>query len=89
MKVEQRKWIRFLLTATPERKTEVWLVQTLDEMDLGEIKFNSRWRKYSFYPLRETLYEQDCLWDIADFCAKKTEEWRRRPRAERAEGMKA
>jgi hypothetical protein len=72
----QPKWVRFVLTDTPGRKTKVWLVQTKDGEDLGEIKFWPRWRKYSFFPLPNTLYEQDCLWDIADFCARKTQEWK-------------
>ncbi len=72
----QAKWVRFVLSDTPERKTNVWLVQTKDGEDLGEVKFWPRWRKYSFFPLPNTLYEQDCLWDIADFVAKKSLEHR-------------
>ena len=34
---------------------------------LGYIKWNNRLRKYAFYPLESSYYEEVCLRDIAEF----------------------
>lgn len=34
---------------------------------LGEIKWYAPWRKYSFFPAVNTLYEVKCLTDIIEF----------------------
>lgn len=34
---------------------------------LGVIRWYGAWRKYAFFPETQTLYEQDCLRDIAQF----------------------
>ena len=61
------KWINFVLAKQGE-KTNVWQVKTKDNFDiLGEIKWFSRWRRYAFFPYSVTIYEQDCLRDIANF----------------------
>ena len=61
------KWIEFIQMRRTE-KTIIWDVVTKDGgVVLGEIKWFGRWRKYSFYPKPETVYEQACLRDIAAF----------------------
>jgi hypothetical protein len=58
-------------------KTKRFIVATADtHADLGWIRFYPRWRKYAFYPNSGTLYESDCLHDIANFCADETRTWR-------------
>lgn len=47
-------------------KTEVWRVQNGDLL-LGKISFWSKWRRYAFFPRPETLYETQCMTDIAGF----------------------
>lgn len=39
---------------------------------LGEVRWFGRWRKYAFFPLPGTLYEENCMRDIADFCVHAT-----------------
>lgn len=68
--------MQFVERALPERKTKVWIVRSKDYEDLGTVKFYGSWRCFAFFPLDHTLFEHNCLWDIADFCAKKTTEWR-------------
>lgn len=34
---------------------------------LGEIKWYSRWRRYVFYPLNDTLFDSECLKDIISY----------------------
>lgn len=62
------RWIRFALGPKQNPKTSIWLVIAKDgDMPLGEIRWWGRWRKYAFFPNPETLYENTCLRDIAEF----------------------
>ena len=61
------KWIEFI-QMRHTGKTAVWDVVTKEGGGvLGEVKWFGRWRKYSFYPKPDTIYEQTCLRDIAAF----------------------
>lgn len=70
------KWIRFdLMEATT--KTPQFKVVTMDgTAHLGVVKFRPQWRKFGFFPFIDTLYEADCLRDIATFCEERTAAWR-------------
>jgi len=48
---------------------------------LGTIKWFGRWRKYCFYPVENTIYEETCLRDISQFIEEET-------KAHRASGKK-
>lgn len=66
------KWITFSET-TPNPKTKVWLVIANDgAIILGKISWFGRWRRYCFFPAAETVFEQDCLRDIAEFIEAQT-----------------
>jgi hypothetical protein len=52
---------------TPGRKTQIWNVLTKDGFVLGQVKWFSRWRKYCFFANGETVFEQTCLGDLAEF----------------------
>ena len=70
------KWIEFTeIPNKPKTKTKIWLIQTKNcETFLGKVKWFSAWRKYAFFPCTNTVYEQDCLRDIADFTENVTKE---------------
>lgn len=54
-------------------KTQFWRVETKDGgVLLGHVSWWPRWRKYVFNPASSTLFEQDCLRDIAEFCESAT-----------------
>ncbi len=74
-------WIEFWLQeAKYTRKTQEWCVFTLNgEELLGEIKWFGRWRKYCFFPLEETVYEEKCLREIAIFIERLTQ-WHKYPK---------
>lgn len=77
------KWID-IWEAEASTKTKRFMVTvagTRDEV-LGEIRFFPRWRKYSFFPQTGSLYEADCLRDIASFCETETVGWRMSKRIE-------
>lgn len=65
----ESKWINIkFLSDSPTAKTKIYEVTTKDDSQiLGYIKWFGRWRKYAFYPESNTLYEQDCLRDIANY----------------------
>lgn len=70
-------WINFKEVAIiPPQKTKVWHVYTVKgEEILGSVKWFGRWRRYAFFPLN-SVFEQDCLRDIANFIEEKTREHR-------------
>jgi hypothetical protein len=70
-------WIRFGEPTQREgQKTLRWLVTTADARAvLGTVAWYSRWRGYAFYPT-PSIFEEDCLREIADFCEARTREHR-------------
>lgn len=71
------KWLKFEDGGLSKSgKTKVWNVCTLEGQILGRIGWFGGWRKYSFYPGSDTVFEQDCLRDIADFCQAETRKHR-------------
>lgn len=77
------KWIEFLAAgASPSGKTAKYAVRAKDgDALLGVVRWFAPWRKYAFFPQPETLYEQDCLRDIAAFCEAETRAHRERKSA--------
>lgn len=69
--MKKAKWVRFDLVGQ-KAKTKVWdVVATAHEAagimpSLGVIQWHSYWRKYAFFPCN-SLFESQCLRDIADF----------------------
>lgn len=72
--IEFTKQIKLKRFADSERvrKTEVWMVRTLDHTPIGEVKWWSAWRKYCFMPKANTIFEEVCLRQIADFVQSRT-----------------
>lgn len=68
------KYIRFaFINQSDSGKTKIWEVMTVDgQTVLGSVKWFGRWRKYSFAPASDTVFEEQCLRDIADFCQEQT-----------------
>ena len=65
----ESKWIWFRFDGMSlSGKTKLFSVMTKgDDESLGTIRWYGHWRKYVFYPHVMTIYEQDCLRDIAAF----------------------
>lgn len=63
------KWIWFIEAGKSESgKTHRWNVITQDgSIPLGQVRWYSPWRKYAFFPEDATLFEIQCLRDIATF----------------------
>lgn len=66
------KWINFSKEwDNGNKKTDTYLIETKDgNQCIGLIKWYAPWRKYSFFPNPNTVYETDCLKDIVSFIEK-------------------
>jgi hypothetical protein len=67
------KWIKFALVEK-KAKTNVWNIETDEGIVLGQIKWFGRWRTYALYPSPDTVFEDDCLLDMANFIKKQMDE---------------
>ncbi len=57
------------------RKTKIFAVDTTDGYQrLGLVSWYAPWRKFTFNPAARTVFEEDCLREIADFCVKATQQ---------------
>lgn len=79
-------YIMFVPVTQPNRvppyKTLRWQVHAKrDNAALGEIKWYPGWRKYAFMPAPDTIFEQRCLRDIAEFIETKTDQQKTTGRA--------
>jgi len=77
------KHLKFVI-APPKPRTKVWwVVQRQSDFQLGWIGWWGTWRRYSFFPKPDTVYEVDCLRDLANFCEQQTKAHREMRKAER------
>jgi hypothetical protein len=79
VKVTEGTYIRFVEASgiDPGKKTLAWDVVGTDGAFLGEIKWFGRWRKYSFFPAENCIFEWICLREIAQFSEDRTAMLRR------------
>lgn len=63
------KWINFSMEYNSGiKKTDTYLIETKDgQKCIGQIRWYAPWRKYSFFPNPNTVFENDCLRDIVKF----------------------
>ena len=68
------KWIEFIEKEIPgNRKTKSWFIQnTQSKTVIGWIHWHTGFRKYSFYPEDNMVFDAGCLESIAGFCRDKT-----------------
>ena len=71
-KVTQGTWIYFENLGRIKGKTNVYGVWSNDNYILGSIKWFGRWRKYCFFSKGDSIFEQVCLREIAEFCERET-----------------
>lgn len=64
----------------PTSKTKVWEVASKMDKETGEdtyeslgyVKWFGRWRRYAFFAISGTIFEENCLHEIAVFCNQRT-----------------
>jgi len=81
------EWLSFKINERRHgAKTDTWEVWSLNEANhLGQVRWYTPWRKYSFFPASGTVWEQDCLRSIAVFLEWETKKHRDGRRAFPAE----
>lgn len=61
----------------PKPKTKTWRVSSrLNGSFVGAVLWHGPWRRYVFAPEPSTVFEEDCLRDIADFCELQSDQHR-------------
>lgn len=84
------QWIRFVLTSEQPPKTKRWMVVTtggekeVGGIVIGRVSWWGAWRSYAFFPNPQTLYEPQCLRDLAAFCGDQTRAHRAAAKERRA-----
>ena len=59
------------------RKTEKWKVlSVMGSHELGIVSFHPAWRKYVFWPEKNTIFDPACLRELADFVERQTNVWK-------------
>lgn len=68
------KWVEFTDAGpTISGKTRRFEVHSKQgKVHLGRVMWYPQWRKYTFHPCFPTIFEEDCLRDIAQFCEEET-----------------
>lgn len=69
--------IRFISDRYPPRKTKIFVVVNKESKTvLGMITWHGPFRKYSFFPEPNRVFETTCMKDIAGFMDNLMEEWK-------------
>lgn len=79
------KWISTTEAPSTGKTKRFWVTSKDGGVALGTVKWHPAWRKFAFFPEPNTLFEPDCLRDLATFC--ETETGKRK--AERREEVRA
>lgn len=59
---------------SPYRLTKVWKLKSVAGATiLGVISWHVPWRRFVFHPAVRTLFDAECLEEIARFCVSQTE----------------
>lgn len=74
--MSEPKHLKFVEAPPAPKTRRVWVVNKHDDTCLGNIGWFGRWRRYAFYPNDGTLFEQDCMRDIANYIEEMTKQHR-------------
>lgn len=56
-------------------KTSVYVIKNKDSREaIGLVKWYGSWRRYTYQPFCDTVYEQTCMREISDFIDRLMEE---------------
>lgn len=74
------KWIVFeKIGKSKTGKTNIWRVSDAKGgYEVAEIRWYGRWRRYALFPLGFTIFDHECLREVADFCETESKKARQR-----------
>lgn len=64
---QKQSFLEFKLTEQGEKTSKWDVLSKRHGFVLGTIKWYGAWRQYTFFPTKETLYNKDCMREIASF----------------------
>ena len=87
MTVKMTKWLEFrLLRRTDSGKTNVYQIWSKKPSFLvGEIRWYNGFRRYSFFPDGNAVFEETCMQDITDFLKQVSENHKTKKNEQRVE----
>lgn len=77
MKTKPGDFLKFVEGPLKPRTRTWWVVQKQNDIHLGWIGWWGAGRRYAFYPKADTVYEEDCLHQIAEFIVDETKKHRK------------
>jgi hypothetical protein len=85
----QSQWVYFAyLGKSDNGKTDNWEVRANERnVFLGFVRWRSTWRRYCFYPAADTMFEEDCLSDIAAFLREQTIQYKAKLKADKCAAL--
>lgn len=60
------------------KKTPILYIFSNDKTLLGNIKWYGAWRKFCFYPNKDSIWDNYCLNDLTNFLEQYNKEWRQK-----------
>lgn len=67
-------YIKFIDLGIPDGlKTRRYRVQGANGFSIGQVRFNGAWRKFCFFPDADTVFDSNCLNEIAGFCQQQND----------------
>lgn len=66
------------------RRTRLWHVISRKRGNIiGEIKWYPGWHRYALFPTPNTVWDEICMRDVAEFCQEQTNDQKRQPKQPR------
>ena len=59
------------------RKTPIIHIENLQNIPLGQVKWYGVWRKFCFYPISNTIWDNKCLEQLLNFINDYNSSWRK------------
>lgn len=75
-KVYEGKYFCIYQTDVKNRKTPIYDIFSLDDINLGQIRWYAAWRKFCFYPNGDTIWDDKCLRELYEVICIYNDRWK-------------
>lgn len=84
-KKEKKNFLSFVnIPPKKDKKTQSWMVSNTEHhVAIGEVKWYGAWRKYCFFPHKDTVHDSKCLGFIQEFLDKVNADWKAQKKKEK------
>jgi len=70
--MEESKYLEFKIVGGTGKTVTVNVLSKLHGFKLGTVKWYSTWRQYCFFPATKTIFNRNCLREVADYVSELT-----------------